>query len=122
MDDAHLTVPAHLRPALGAAAEWELETATDGFWPDAPDERIEKREEIMRAVRLVEMWEADSCSREQIAKLARAAAAEQDPGRWPRTVEEAEELVRRAPLTRDLIVLRDVLGGRPTQEELDALD
>jgi hypothetical protein len=122
MDDADLIVPAHLRPALGAAAECELEMATDGFWPDEPGDRIEKREEIMRAVRLVEMWEADSCSREQVAKLARAAAAEQDPGRWPRTVEEAEELVRRAPLTRDLIVLRDALGGRPTQEELDALD
>ncbi len=32
MDDANPTVPDHLRPLLGAAAELELEHATDGYW------------------------------------------------------------------------------------------
>jgi hypothetical protein len=119
MDEADPIVPAHLRPVLGAAAELLLEVSTDGFWPDKPEGRETQRRTIMEAARVIDLFAADSCTREQIAKLARMAAAEQDPGRWPRTLEEADELIRRAALTRDLTLLRDALGGRPTQEELD---
>jgi hypothetical protein len=120
MDDADPIVPARLRRALGAAAEFDLEMAADGFWPDEPEDRSQHLEAIMRASRVVDLLKARSCSREQIGKLARIAAAEQDPGRWPRTIEEADELIKRARLTRDLIALRDQCGGRPTQDELDA--
>jgi hypothetical protein len=119
MDDADPCVPAHLRTALGAAAELELEYASDGFWPDEPNARAEKRDRLLRAARTVESFPAGTCSREELATLARTAVGEQEPGRWPRTVEEATELVERAALTRDLILLRDAVGGKPTQEELN---
>jgi hypothetical protein len=119
MDDADPTVPGHLRPALDAAAELELEHASDGFWPGAREARAEKRDRILRAARMVESWQAGTCSREELATLARTAIGDQEPGRWPRTIEEATELIACAALTRDLIALRDALGGKPTQEELN---
>jgi hypothetical protein len=119
MDDADPTVPGHLRPALDAAAELELEHASDGFWPGAREARVEKRDRILRAARMVESWQAGTCSREELATLARTAVGDQEPGRWPRTIEEATELIACAALTRDLIALRDALGGKPTQKELD---
>jgi hypothetical protein len=119
MDDADPTVPGHLRPALDAAAELELEHASDGFWPGSPEARAEKRDRILRAARMVESWQAGTCSREELATLARTAVGDQEPGRWPRTIEEATELIVCAALTRDLIALRDALGGKPTHEELN---
>lgn len=119
MDDADPTVPGHLRPALDAAAELELEHASDGFWPGAREARAEKRDRILRAARMVEAWQAGTCSREELATLARTAVGDQEPGRWPHTLKEATELVASAALTRDLIALRDALGGKPTQEELN---
>jgi hypothetical protein len=119
MDDVDPTVPDRLRPLLGAAAEFELEMASDGFWPREQTERGAKRDKLMSAARMLDRWEIDACTHEEIAHLARVAVGEQEPGRWPRTIEEAEDLILRAALARDLIVLRDVLGGRPTQEELD---
>ncbi|HMJ35715.1 MAG TPA: hypothetical protein VK501_17540 [Baekduia sp.] len=121
MDDADPTVPGPLRLVLGAAAELELELASDGFWPDEPEARAEKRDRLRRAARTVDTWEADACSRKELATLAHMAAGEQEPGRWPRTIEEAAELVERAALTRDLILFRDAVGGKPTQEDLDDL-
>jgi hypothetical protein len=122
MDDEDPTVPAHLRSALGDAAELELELATDGHWPDDDDQRTAHRDGIMRAARVIDLWEADCCTREQVGQLARRAADEQEPRRWPRTIEEADDVIVRAGLTRDLILLRDTLGARPTQEELDDPD
>jgi hypothetical protein len=119
MDDADPTVPGHLRPALTAAAELELEHASDGFWPGAREARAKKRDRILRAARMVESWQAGTCSREELATLARTAVGGQEPGRWPRTLKEATELIACAALTRDLIALRDALGGTPTQEELN---
>ena len=122
MDDADLTVPDHLRSLLGAAAELEFEYASDGCWPDDPNERAERLERTLRAGRTVENWKANACSREEVARLAGIAVGEQEPGRWPRTLQEADDVVRRAALTRDLILFRDAWGGRPTQEELDEPD
>jgi hypothetical protein len=119
MDDMDPTVPDLLRPLLGAAAELELEHASDGFWPDEPTAHRAKREDIMHAARVIDRWETDASTREAIVRLARVAVGEQEPGRWPRTIEEAEDLLSRAALTRDLILLRDVLDGKPTQEEPD---
>jgi hypothetical protein len=122
MDDEDPTVPAHLRPALGEAAELELELATDGHWPDDQDGRSAHRDTIMNAARVIDLWAADCCTREQVGKLARRAADEQQPDRWPRTIDEADAVIERAAVTRDLILLRDALGARPTQEELDDPD
>ena len=119
MDDAHPTVPDDLRPALGAAAELELERAADGCWPDDPEARAVRRDLLLRAARAVDRLDAGTCSREEAATLARVAVGEQEPGRWPRTIEEAHELLERAALTHDLILFRDAVGGKPTREELD---
>lgn len=119
MDGENPTVPDHLRPLLGAAAELELEHATDGYWSTDGDERVVARARLFQVTRMAEHWDARISSREEIATLARLAVPECAPGRWPRTLEEADHVVRQAGLTRDLILFRDAVGGRPTQEELD---
>jgi hypothetical protein len=46
--------------------------------------------------------------------LARRAIGEQQPrdlvGHWPTTLDEVDELIARATMTRDLIQFRDALG------------
>jgi hypothetical protein len=106
-------IPDHLRPALEAAAELELELSSDGFWPDAPEERIAKRDAVMRAARVLDRWDEGSCTREQIALLAHRAAIEREPQAWPCTLAEVDDLIPAALLTRDLLLLRDALGGWP---------
>lgn len=112
--------PDHLNEALRLAAREELEFATDYMWPAEEDDEYRARlARIMRATRAIEHWDAGTCTREEVAKLAAVAVPMQEPGRWPRTIEEAEEVLSAATLTRDLILLRDSLGGRPTEDELD---
>ena len=115
-------VPVHLRPALGNAAEEALVMATEGGWPQDSDERAAHRDEIMRAARVIDLFQTDSCSGEQIGRLAKHAVWREELDRWPRTLDEADELVRRASEARDLIILRDALGATLTQEELDEPD
>lgn len=115
MDDADPTVPDHLRSVLGAAAEQEFEALSDGHWP-ADDYERERHRAALRAVgHMVDNWEAGHPTREEVVQLARRAISEQQPrdfiGRWPRTLEEADDLIARAVTTRDLIRLRDGLGG-----------
>ena len=113
--------PDHLREALGLAAREEMEFASDGAWPDDKneDEYRGRLARLTQATRVIEHWEARACIREEIAKLANIAVGMNEPGRWPRTIEEADDVLYRAILTRDLILLRDSMGGRPSQEELD---
>jgi len=96
--------PDHLREALGLAAREELAA-------------MESR--VGQAVAAIKNLKAGACTHEEIAQLAAGAVGSQEPGRWPRTIEEADDVLRRAMMTRDLIQLRDVLGGKPSQEELD---
>jgi hypothetical protein len=110
-------VPGHLRAVLGAAAREELEFASDGCWPDDEGEYDAMLDRVTRAVHAIERWEAGTCTREEVAKLATVAVGVLEPGRWPRTLEEADDVLTRASLTRDLIVLRDALGGKPSQDE-----
>jgi hypothetical protein len=112
-------VPGHLRAVLGGAAREALEFASDGLWPDDEDEYDAMLDRVTQAVHAIERWETGANTREEVAKLAAIAVEMQDPGRWPRTLEEADDVLSRATLTRDLIVLRDALGGKPSQEELD---
>jgi hypothetical protein len=128
MNDQHRTspdgevpqIPDHLHQLLAEAAECELELAADGAWPHATDAWHDTHlERVLAAARVIERWRAGTCTREDIAKLARRAVDEQEPDRRPRTLEEADDVVNASTLTRDLVLLRDALGGRPTQEELD---
>lgn len=116
MDAVDPTVPAHLRPLLGAAVERDLETTTDRLWPDGDAERAAHRDAVINASRMVDNWAAGTCPRQQVARLSDHAASDQQPadliGRWPTSIDEADDLLRRVTLTRDLLLLRDALGGR----------
>jgi hypothetical protein len=110
-------VPGHLRAVLGAAARENLEFASDGLWPDDQDEYDAMLDGVRQAVHAIERWEAGVNTCEEVAKLASIAVEMQEPVRWPRTLEEADDVLSRATLTRDLIVLRDEVGGTPSQQE-----
>ncbi len=111
--------PGHLREALAQAARDEVEFATDGIWPDDADEHAAKLADVAQATRVVEHFKAGVCVHAELAKLANTALGAQEPGRWPRTIEEADDVLFRSIVTRDLVLLRDALGGKPPQEELD---
>jgi hypothetical protein len=116
MDAVDPTVPAHLRPLLGAAAEHELEATADHEWPAEVDARASRRTAVMRAAAMVTNWEAGAITSAEVARLAERAAADQQPsdfiGVWPTSIAQADELIRRTGLARDLLQLRDALGGR----------
>ncbi|WP_445151169.1 hypothetical protein [Baekduia sp. Peel2402] len=120
MDDVDPTVPAHLRPVLGRAAEQQLEAVTDGFWPDDLAARRAHRDALMTTAHTVDNWEAGCPTREEVILLARRAIEEQQPADWPPyspwpdTMEAVDDLIARTTLTRDLIQLRDTLGYEPT--------
>ena len=111
-------VPDHLRNLLGAAARQELEFATDGVWPEDSEEADAMETRVTQAIRARDNWKADCLTREEVAKLAHIAVGMRAPGRWPRTVGETYDVARDLVLTRDLLILRDTLGGMPTPEEL----
>ena len=116
MDAVDPTVPAHLRPLLGTAAEHELEATTDHEWPANPDARARRRETVMTTADMVNNWDVGASTPAEVARLAERAAADQQPpefiGTWPASIAQADELLRQVGLTRDLLQLRDTLGWR----------
>ncbi len=111
--------PDHLRDALALAARQEVGFATDGAWPEDAERYAAKLADVTQATNVVGHFAAGVCIHGEIAKLANTALGMQEPGRWPRTIEEADDVLHRAIVTRDLVQLRDALGGKPSQEELD---
>lgn len=109
-------VPEHLRRVIGAAAELELELASEGLWPDDADEQATRRDAIASAVRTIDAWRASACTAPEIARLARRAAEEQQADGWPRTLAEADDLLARAGFARDLLLVSDTLDARPEQD------
>ena len=123
LDNEDPTVPDHLRTVLGVTAELVFELSTDGIWPVDDDARDAHRDYVRSRAHLLDNWEAGCPSREDLLLLARSAISElppadYQPGPWPRTVEEADELIACLTLTRDLMQFRDTLGGKPTPAEL----
>jgi hypothetical protein len=118
MDDVDPTVPAHLRPLLGAAAEHELEATTDHEWPADDPARARHRDAVMASAHMVDNYEADCLAQAEIVRLAERAASDQQPadfiGTWPTSVAQADELLKQVGLTRDLLQLRDTLSSRST--------
>jgi hypothetical protein len=112
-------LPEHLVPELRAAAVLGVETACDGEWGEEVH-----LECVVDAVHTLDAVEVGACSREQVVALAsRAIAMEGEVLRsavelgepyWPTTVQEADVLSDRAHLTRELIELRDAVGGSPS--------
>jgi hypothetical protein len=64
---------------------------------------------------MVENWAANACTTQEVARLAERAAEDQQPadfiGEWPTTIEQADKLARRVSLARELLQLRDAMGG-----------
>lgn len=118
MDDLDPTVPAHLRPLLGTAAEHELEAITDHEWPADDHARATHRDAVMATAHMVDNYEADCLMQSEIVRLAERAASDQQPadfiGTWPTSVAQADDLAQRVGLTRDLLQLRDTLSGQST--------
>jgi hypothetical protein len=104
---------------LGWATKEELEFATDGIWPEDADDYAAMEARVAQAMRTRDNWKADCLTHEEIARLAGMAISLHAPGRWPRTLEETDNVMSALLRTRDLLVLRDTLGGKPSQEELD---
>ncbi len=125
MNDADSTsqseveLPEQLVPALRAAAVLGVEMACDGEWRE--DVHLES---VVAAVHALDAVEVGACSREQVIALtSRAIAMEGEVLRsavelgephWPTTLQEADVLGDRAHLTRELIELRDAVGGSPS--------
>jgi hypothetical protein len=123
LDDEDPTVPDHLRSVLGITAELEFELATDSPWPEDNDAREAHRDYLRSKAHLIDNWKAGCPSREELLSLARRAVVEMQPAHhqpypWPRTIEEADDLIACLTLTRDLMQFRDTLGGKPTPAEL----
>lgn len=114
-------VPDHLREVLASAARAEMEFASDVDWPDDKDseEYAAREARLTQATRTIEHYAAGVCTHVEVAKLAGIAIGMREPGRWPRTIEETDDAMTDLSVTRDLILLRDALGGKPSQEELD---
>lgn len=110
-------VPEHLRQVIGEAAELELEVASEGLWPDDVDAQAARRDAIAAAVRTIDAWNASACTATEVARLARRAAEEQQGDGWPRTLAEADDLIARAGLARDLLLISDTLGGSPVEDQ-----
>jgi hypothetical protein len=70
----------------------------------------------MNAAQVAERWSHGGISRADTARLAERAAADQQPsdfiGAWPTSIAQADELIRRTGLARDLLQLRDALATR----------
>ncbi|WP_445151159.1 hypothetical protein [Baekduia sp. Peel2402] len=104
---------------LGVAAQQQLEAVTDGFWPDDESRRGVRHEQVMTAARTVDSWEAGCLTVEETVLLTRHAIEIQQPeawppfAPWPETIAAVDDLIVRATLTRDLILLRDTLGHEP---------
>jgi hypothetical protein len=111
-------LPEHLVAALHAAAVLGVETACDGEWGEEVH-----LECVVAAVHTLDAVEVGACSQEQVIALASRAiamegevlwsAVELSEPYWPTTIQEADVLGERAHLTRELIELRDAVGGAP---------
>lgn len=100
--------------ALDAAAEGELESASDGFWPDEEDQRAEHRDAIVDTVHMRDRWRAGEATTADVARLANRASEDQRPidwPGWPTTTEAANDLIARLHAARDLLVVRDAALG-----------
>jgi hypothetical protein len=118
---SEVELPEHLVPALRAAAVLGVEMACDGEWRE--DVHLES---VVAAVHALDAVEVGACSCEQVIALTSRAAAmqgevlrsaiEMDEPYWPTTLQDADALGERAHLTRELIELRDAVGGSPSPD------
>jgi hypothetical protein len=106
-DGDPVVIPDHLRELLRATAEPMLEEPCDmAFAPDARDAAI-------AAVHLIDAFEHESLTRGVALAPIPGAIEWEEPVRMPHTLEGVAQYERQLALARELIELRDGLGGSP---------
>jgi hypothetical protein len=106
-DDDDVVIPDHLRELLRATADRMLEEACDmAFAPDARDAAI-------AAVHLIDAFEHESVTRGVALALIPGSIEWEEPVKMPHTLEGVEQYLSQLDLARELIELRERLGGQP---------
>lgn len=108
-DDDAVVIPDRLRELLSATAERMLEDGCDAAF--APD----MRDEVIAAVHLIDAFERDSLTRGVALALIPGAIDWEMPVTMPHTLEGVEQYLSQLDLARELIELRDRLGGHPPE-------
>jgi hypothetical protein len=105
-DDARVVIPALLRGILRETAEDNLRKACDLAFP--PD----RRDDVVEAVHVIDAFEADRLTTDQVMHLLSAAIAWAEGERVePSTVEAVRINERLLKFIRELVEVRDRLGG-----------
>jgi hypothetical protein len=108
-DDDDVVIPDHLRELLRATADRMLEDACDmAFAADARDAAI-------AAVHLIDAFERESLTRGVALALIPGAIEWEEPVKMPHTLEGVEQYLIQLDLARELIELRERLGGQPPE-------
>jgi hypothetical protein len=108
-DDDEVVIPGHLRRLLRAMAERMLEEACDmAFIPDTRDAAIE-------AVHFIDAFECESLRRRVVLALIPGAIDWETPLKMPHTLEGVAQYESQLALARELIELRERLGGQPPE-------
>ncbi|MDB5862184.1 MAG: hypothetical protein JWQ76_5873 [Ramlibacter sp.] len=108
-DDDAVVIPDHLRELLRATAERMLEDACDmAFAADARDAAI-------AAVHLIDAFEHESVTRGVVLALIPGSIEWEEPVKMPHTLEGVEQYLSQLDLARELIELRERLGGQPPE-------
>jgi hypothetical protein len=107
--DDEVVIPDHLRELLRATADRMLEEACDmTFAPDARDAAI-------AAVHLIDAFEHESLTRGVALALIPGAIEWEEPVKMPHTLEGVRQYESQLAPARELIELRERLGGRPPE-------
>jgi hypothetical protein len=105
--DGVIAIPEHLLGLLRDTAERNLERACDqAFAPDMIDA-------VVDAVHVLDAFAGGTLPRETALALIPGAIEFEEPGRLPHTVVAIEEIENHLNVVRELIALRDRLGGSP---------
>jgi hypothetical protein len=105
-DDARVVIPALLRGILRETAEDNLRKACDLAFP--PD----RRDDVVEAVHVIDAFEADRLTIDQVTHLLSAAIAWAEGERVePSTAEAVRIDERLLKFIRELVEFRDSLGG-----------
>jgi hypothetical protein len=108
-DDDAVVIPDHLRELLSATADRMLEDGCDNAFA------ADMRDEVIAAVHLIDAFERDSLTRGVALALIPGAIEWEMPVKMPHTLEGVEQYLSQLDLARELIELRDRLGGQPPE-------
>jgi hypothetical protein len=98
-----VVIPMHLLPLLRATADDQLELACGV----GPDWTPEIRARVLTAARMIDELDSGNPSPAVIEHLTSRVEIADEPPRWPRTIAEADALLKQFRLLRQVYVLRE---------------